>query len=540
MMKKYYAILILLFSVTPKIQAQEDKLYCADNVYRNWWNVLHYDLNLNIPTDTNYISGTVTIKASVQEANAGKLQIDLLEPLSIQSISLNGIAQNSYHRENRSYLVDLNSRLQKGDTFELKISYSGIPVIAKKAPWDGGIVRKTDINQKPWIAVACQGAGASTWFPCKDIADDEPELGADLHYTTEKSLTAIGNGKLISHTAIGNDQQQWHWRVSQPINLYDITFYIGDYIHWSDTLQGEAGTLDLDYYVLRANEAKARKQFKVVKPMLHAFEYWMGAYPFYQDGYKLVDAPYLGMEHQSAVAYGNEYKMGYLGMDRSKTGVGLLFDFIIVHESGHEWYGNNISATDVAYSWIHEGFTTYTETLLAESLFGKSKAFRYQRGCWRLIRNDNPMEGKPGHCDGGSGDHYVKGSAMIHMIRMMLQDDNRFRELLRKMNLKYRHQTVSGKEIENFIQAETRLKLDRFFEQYLRKTEVPVLNIQKNASGFSYQWSNCIEGFDMPVLVFINKKPQWLYPSTAAQQFIIKGRSSIKISPDFYIRATIL
>ncbi|RQO32159.1 peptidase M1 [Taibaiella sp. KBW10] len=534
MRNKYLFSLLLMCSICFKMQAQQEG-YCSDNPNRDWWNVVHYDLKLNLPADTNYISGTVTIRAKAMKQSNGMLQIDLQDPLSIQSIAINGTAHKDYIKTGKSYQITLSDSFAPGDTLSILVNYSGSPQIAKKAPWDGGLIRTTDQGHKPWIAVACQGDGASIWFPCKDFPGDEPELGVDMHYTTDKDLSALGNGRLISKTMVQPGMQEWHWRVSNPINLYDITFYIGDYIHWKDTLKGLEGSLDIDYFVLNGNEAKARKQFSVVKPMLHAFEHWMGPYPFYKDGYKLIEAPYLGMEHQSAVAYGNQYKMGYLGKDRSKTGVGLLFDFIIVHESGHEWYGNNISANDVAYSWIHEGFTTYTETILTEALFGRKKAFEYQRGCWALIKNDRPMEGKPGLCDGGSGDHYVKGSAMIHMIRMMMRDENKFQALLRQMNLSFRHQTVSGKEMETFIEQETKMDLRHFFEQYLRQTSVPELQIEKNKTGFSYQWRNCIDGFDMPVLVYINRKPQWINPSTTVQVYKQNKIKSIGVSPDFYI-----
>lgn len=531
-MKSYFLALICLLAFGNGVNGQE-YLYCIDNPYRSWWNVVHYTLKTTIPAQTESINGTVTIRAVAREHTIDTIQIDLQSPLQLSMVKVNGIYRAALKNGN-AYLIP-TGYIMKDDTFSVELQYQGVPVRAKKAPWDGGFVRDKDENGKSWLGVACQGIGASVWFPCKDYPGDEPELGADLYYTTDAEYTAIGNGALMGASNIGTKDKEWHWRVTKPINLYDITFYIGDYMQIRDTFQGSNGVLPLDYYILRSNVAKAQKQFAVVKPMLRSFEYWMGPYPFYTDGYKLVDAPYLGMEHQSAIAYGNEYKMGYAGTDRSQTGVGTLFDFIIVHESGHEWFGNQVSINDVAYSWIHEGFTTYSETLFAESLFGQDKAFQYQRGCWRLIRNDRPMEGIPGNCDGGSGDHYVKGSAMIHMIRMLMKDDQQFRQLLLDIGRTYGYKTISGPELERFMIKKTKLKLKPLFAQYLRTTQVPELVLMRNAKGFTYQWQSCIDGYNIPVLVYIDGKPQWLKPTTKAKQFKSATAKVVKPSPDFYI-----
>ena len=301
---------------------------------------------------------------------------------------------------------------------------------------------------------------------------------------------------------------------------------------------GEGGNLSLDYWVLRNNLEKSKKQFEVVKPMLHCFENWFGPYPFYEDGYKLVDAPYLGMEHQSAIAYGNKYRMGYLGMDRSMTGVGLLFDYIIVHETGHEWFGNNISIKDVAYSWVHEGFTTYSESLFAECQFGKEKAYKYQHGEWKGIANDRPMEGKPEQCDGGSSDHYDKGAAMTHMIRTIMDNDEEFRLMLREMNFTFAKSTVTGDQIESFINEFSNKDFSGLFDQYLRTTKIPTLEFIPNDENIiQYRWTNCIEGFDMPILIHLQDEKIWLYPSIEWQEFEteLNLNTEITVSPDFYV-----
>ena len=309
-----------------------------------------------------------------------------------------------------------------------------------------------------------------------------------------------------------------YFTVSNPINNYDITFYIGDYVKWTDTLHGEKGILPLSFYVLKSNENAARKQFSVVKPMLHCFESWMGPYPFYEDGYKLVEAPYLGMEHQSAVAYGNQYQMGYLGKDRSKTGYGLQFDFIIVHESAHEWFGNSITASDVAYNWIHEGWTTYAESLFAECLLDKESANAYALGTWEMIQNEQTVQAENGvHKEGA--DIYTKGAAIVHMIRKMFDNDDQFRQALRKMNQTFYHQTITETQLENYWENALNSKLDRagikaFFNQYLRSTDIPKLETKLEQGKFSYRFTNCIPNFSLPIVLSSQKDAAVKYPTT--------------------------
>jgi aminopeptidase N len=327
----------------------------------------------------------------------------------------------------------------------------------------------------------------------------------------------------------------YSWKVKNPINLYDVSFYIGDYMNWKDTLMGEKGKLDLSFYVLRYNEERAKKHFAVTKQMLHCFEYWMGPYPFYEDGYKLVEAPFLGMEHQSAVAYGNEYKMGYLGRDRSSSGVGTLFDFIIVHESGHEWFGNNITAQDIADNWLHEGFTTYTEALFAECAFGKEKAFEYTRGEWKNIRNDAPVIGAHGVHDDGSGDKYDKGSAVVHMIRTMMNDDEKFRQLLRGLNKDFYHKIVTSAMVEAYIMDFTGLELNAFFEEYLYTTQIPQLEWYIKDKELFYKFNNVVTGFTLPLPISSGKTEAIIKPTMEWQHINWKGGYNITVSPDFLI-----
>ncbi len=321
--------------------------------------------------------------------------------------------------------------------------------------------------------------------------------------------------------------------IKNPINLYNLTFYLGDYTTFTDTFQGEKGVLPLTFHPLRYNEFKARTHFRVVKDMLRCFEHWMGPYPFYEDGYKLVEAPYLGMEHQSAIAYGNGYQMGYLGKDRSGTGVGMLFDYIIIHESGHEWFGNNITAKDVADNWIHEGFTTYTETLYAEWIAGKEKAARYNKGEWKNIENDRPIIGAYGVADDGSGDKYDKGAAMLHMIRTIVNDDEKFRQILRGLNKEFWHQTVTTKQVEDYISQKSGRDFSAFFNQYLRTTQIPKLEWYEGRGEIHYRFTNVVEGFSIPIRPATDAAPL----AVSSEWRVAKHQGRVRWEDNFLLEA---
>lgn len=542
-----YKFFLLFCSILPLISwgkvSTFDTDECSNSVYRSWWDVQHYDLHLKIISGKEKIKGFTIIRAKVVGNPKDSLQIDLQNLLKISSVKYGEKSLKFIRKNNHYFVVGDFKQLKKGEVFELVINYAGVPTIAKNPPWDGGFVIDTSTDGKPWIAVACQGIGASSWWPCKDYAGDEPDFGVDLYYETSSILSAIGNGRLIESIKKGKNTIS-HWRVVNPINLYDVTFYIGDYVHWSDTLIGEKGILDLNYYVLRENFERAKLQFAVVKQMIHCFEFWLGPYPFYEDGYKLVESPYLGMEHQSAVAYGNDYKMGYYGVDRSHTGVGLLFDFIIVHESAHEWFGNSISVSDVAYSWIQEGFTTYCESIFGECAFGKERATTYQLGQWNIISNKSPIEGVIDMCDGGSVDQYEKASAIIHMIRQVINNDEEFRQLLRALNKTFYHQTVDGPTVEKFINDFTKHDFTNVFDQYLRTTQIPRLAFKMSDSTLSYRWDNIIDEFDMPVLIQIDEDEQWLFPTNLWQEIPLKAvidlKTQVKIDPNFLVRKKVV
>lgn len=520
---------------------------CSNNYARSWWDVQHYNLSVDF-TDTVHdsIFGINIITAKVVSTPNAMMQIDLDTTLSIQNILFKG-KPLPFQKQGSSYFLVFDNEQLKGlsigHTFSVKITYSGKPREAANPPWgEGGFVRKRDTDGKIWWAVTCQGGGAALWFPCKNFQGDEPDSGVTESYTVPASLEAIGNGRLLEEKELKHKRARtFTWEVVNPINNYDITFYIGNYVHWSDTFDGLNGKLDLNYYVLPKDLQKAQKHFSVVKEMLHCFETHFGPYPFYRDGYKLVQAPYLGMEHQSAIAYGNKFDEGYLGKDRSGTGIGLLFDFIIVHESAHEWFGNSITAYDKADDWIHEGFASYAETVFVECLAGKEKAFEYQRGKRRTILNDKPVEGKFNQCDEGSSDEYDKTGFMIHMIREILDNDTQFFGLLKAMNRNFYHQIVSGKRVEEFINTYTHHNFTKVFEQYLREAGLPVLVLQKQPSDtLIIYWKNCVQGFAMPVKWEQGKTTHWIFPTDKPKKVFAPGlKSADQISKDFLINVEV-
>jgi aminopeptidase N len=433
--------------------SKADSLRGTLNANRTWWNVLRYDVEV----EPDYASETIRGKTAIRfQSNGGKfMQIDLQQPFVIDSVVLN-YETLAFTRDNNIFLVDFSARPMRKGEFVIHVYYHGKPRKAVRPPWDGGWIWTKDAQKRPWMSAACQGLGASVWYPCKDHQSDEPDQGASLTMIVPDSLVAVGNGTLISKINIGN-KTAWRWEVRNPINNYNIIPYIGKYEQFSEIFNGEEGPLQCNYWVLDYELQKAKDQFTQVKPMLQCFENWFGPYPFYEDGYQLVQAPHLGMEHQSAIAYGNKFLNGYLGRDMSGTGWGSKWDFIIIHESGHEWFGNNITSKDIADMWVHEGFTNYSETLFTECMFGKEAGREYAQGVRRNIKNDKTIIGSYGVNTQGSGDMYAKGANMIHTIRTIMQNDSLFRKMLRDMNSNFYHKTVTTKEIESFIAKVCRL-----------------------------------------------------------------------------------
>lgn len=401
---------------------QEDSLMGSNNAYRAWWNVIHYHITIQPYYESQTLSGHTAITyVTISDHLPFLMQIDLQDPLWIDSVLIDGLTFGNYTKKNNRWLMALTPQL-KNSRHTIELFYHGKPKIAAHPPWDGGWVWKKDSLGNPWMSVACQGIGASVWYPCKDLQSDEPDNGALLSITVPDTLVGIGNGNLVNKENDKNGFDTYTWQVTNTINSYNIIPYIGKYTNLRDSVTGENGTLLTHYWVLNYHTQKAQQHLKpnVIKTLKY-LEHWFGAYPFYNDTYKIVEAPYLGMEHQSNIAYGNFYLNGYAGTDVSNTGWGLKWDFMVVHESAHEWFGNSITAKDVADNWIHEGFASYAEVLFTECEFGKEAGNDYCEGIKKDIHNDKPVIGQYAVRNEGSGDMYNKGSCVIHMIRQMME-----------------------------------------------------------------------------------------------------------------------
>lgn len=527
-----------------------DTLRGSIGPFRAWWDVVVYDVSVRPDFGTRSITGVTTI-AFDAIADGQRMQIDLQQPLVVDKVMADAaVVEDGYLtvkqysatfvHEGNVIWVDLPAPMLKGNASTITIHYHGVPVAARNPPWDGGWIWKKDKQGNPWMSVACQGLGASVWYPCKDHQSDEPDRGALLHITVPDSLQAVGNGRLRSTVQNGDGTSTWNWMVVNPINTYNLVPYIGKYAHWQEEFAGKDGKLDLDYWVLSSNEAKAREHFQQVKPMLDCFEEWLGPYPFYADGYKLVESPHLGMEHQSAVAYGNNYQMGYLGMDRSGTGRGLKWDYIIIHESGHEWFGNNITTVDIADMWIHEGFTDYTETIYTECQQGKEAGEDYVIGLREGIANDRPLIGPYGVNQEGSGDMYNKGANLIHTIRHIVGDST-FKAMMFEMNRRYEHKVVTSAEIEDFMIGFSRTKTQlnkSIFDQYLRTTQVPVLEWGVYKGRVWSRWANCSADLQMFVNYSVNGErmsPYYVDTEWSAHPGKVKRSATLEVDRNWYV-----
>ena len=507
-------ILVLSFIICnfQLLSAQEkttrkDSLQGGLRPERICFDVLRYDLNIKINPEEKSVVGYNNITFKVINTTS-KIQLDLFANMQIDSIVFNSKKLN-YKREFNAVFIDFPTTLIKGtETQNLTFYYSGKPIIAKNAPWDGGFVFTKDKQGKPWIGVACQGTGASLWYPVKDSQSDEPDFGATIKVAVPNGLMNVSNGRFMGsvplfENGIKNGYTRWDWEVKNPINTYSITVNIGDYVNIHENYKG----LDLDYYVLRENETAARMHFEEVKPMMDCFQSKFGPYPFSDDGYKLVETPYLGMEHQSAVAYGNKYIKGYLGNDRSGTGIGLLFDYIIIHESGHEWFGNSITSKDIADMWIHEGFTCYTENVYVECQYGYEKGQQYVNGCKRNIDNLSPIIGTYGVNKEGSTDMYEKGALFLNTLRHIVNNDEKWWKILLKYSETFRHKIINTETVVSFFNTETGMNLTPVFNQYLRHKNIPELLVSMDKKRhLVLKWKTDEPNFVMPVEVEINGK----------------------------------
>lgn len=467
---------------------------------RTCYDVQYYHLDVKVDIDQKFISGSNLFKFKAVE-RFNKLQFDLFDNLSVDKVEYRG-KDLPFSREYNAVFVEFPDFIEKGKIDSFKVYYSGHPIQATRAPWDGGFDWKKDSNGKPWVATACQGLGASVWWPNKDHQSDEANSML-ISVAVPKGVMNVSNGRLVKTESLKDGYTKYHWRVENPINNYNVALNIGDYTHFKETYAGEKGPLSLDYYVLKENASKIDHLKKNANETLKAFEHWFGPYPFYEDGYKLVETAHLGMEHQSAVAYGNKYQNGYLGNDGSRTGWGMKWDFIVVHESGHEWFGNNITAKDLGDMWIHESFTNYSEALFIDFFYGKEASQAYVNGNRRGIQNDLPIQGPYNVNKEGSGDMYNKGGVLHNMIRTMIDNDETWLRLLRGINKEFYHKTVDYNDILNYMSKESGINLAKTFEQYVQRTSIPTLEVIQNSPGvFMVRWISEVKGFDMPVHIF--------------------------------------
>ena len=514
--------------------SKQDTLRGSITPERVWWDLLHYSLDFKVSPSSKSIEGSNVIRYEVLSQNQ-LMQIDLQPPMEITSVLENNTNLN-YNRDGNVYYIQLKKHQKIGAINKITIHFKGAPKINNNPPWDDGFTWEKDNNGTDFIATSCQGGGSSIWWPSKDHMYDEPDQGIELSITAPKHLISVANGRLIQTKENTNKTNTFSWKVVHPINNYGVNINIGDYVHFSEKYKGKKGVLDCDYYVLSYNLEKAKKQFKEVSRTLEAFEYWFGPYPFYEDSYKLVEVPYLGMEHQSSVTYGNGYQNGYKGIDLSGTGWGLKFDFIIVHESGHEWFANNITNVDVADMWIHESFTAYSENLFLDYHFGTEASNAYVTGTRKKILNDKPIIGNYNVNNSGSGDMYYKGANMLHTLRQIINNDEKWRSILVGLNKDFYHQTVTTQQIEDYIDQYFKVDLKPFFEQYLRTIKIPTLDYKLENNKLSYRWSNVVDGFSIPVNVFINSTSQWIRPTSRWKKLSSDNKiNTFSVDNNFYI-----
>lgn len=483
-----------------ELYSKADSLRGELTALRTCYDIQYYHLDVKVDIDNKFISGSNLFRFEAVD-RFNKLQFDLFDNLSVDKVEYKGKSL-PFTREYNAVFVDFPEYIEKGKVDSFTVHYSGNPIQATRAPWDGGFDWKKDSNGKPWVATACQGLGASVWWPNKDHQSDEVKSML-ISVAVPNGVMNVSNGRLVKTEKLKNGYTKYHWKVENPINNYNVALNIGDYTHFKETYAGEKGPLSVDYYVLKENAGKIDHLKKNANETLKAFEHWFGPYPFYEDGYKLVETAHLGMEHQSAVAYGNKYQNGYLGRDGSRTGWGLKWDFIVVHESGHEWFGNNITSNDLADMWIHESFTNYSEALFIDFFYGKEASQAYVHGNRRGIQNDSPIQGPYNVNKEGSGDMYNKGGVLHNMIRTMIDDDDKWRDILRGLNKKFYHQTVDYGDIVNYMSKESGINLDKTFEQFVQKKSIPTLEVIENSPGvFMIRWISEVKDFQMPVHIF--------------------------------------
>jgi aminopeptidase N len=492
---------------SPPAPSRADFLRGAYGPYRANNDLLSYDLDIRVDPEKKQISGKNTIRFKMLKEDT-RIQLDLFANLTIDKI-LQGSTELNYTRELGTVFVDFPAPLRKNSVHSIDFYYSGFP---RETGRFGGISFGKDPFGRPWVTTACQGVGASIWWPNKDQQQDEVE-GMRLRVAIPSTLTDVSNGRLVGKTDLGDGYTRYDWAIHYPINNYSVSLNIGHYEHFSDRL----GDLTMDFYCLPENLEKAKRQFAQAKPMMAAFQKYFGDYPFPKDGYKLIEVPYSGMEHQSAVTYGNRFANGYLERDWTGVGVSLKFDFIIIHESAHEWFGNSITAGDVSDEWIHEGWATYAECVYVEALFGRGDALKYTNGYKTKVRNRQPIITARGVNQSPSQDQYFKGALFLHTLRSVIDNDVRWWKLVRDYCSRFRYRNIMTEDLVAFFNRQTGMKLTPVFNQYLRQSALPVLELQFHEGSVAYRWQAEVKEFAMPVKAGRRTAWQVLHPTTEWQ-----------------------
>ncbi len=523
-----------LFAQKSPVFTHADTLRGSNGPARSWWKTTFYDLHVRVNPVDSSIVGHNGIVYRVLRPNQ-EMQIDLQPPLVVDSMVQDG-RMVSYRRDGNALFVSLTKPQREGDRNTVTVYYRGKPVAARNPPWDGGYIWRRDSLGNTWTATANEGLGASVWWPNKDLLSEEPD-SQRIAITVPDPMVDVSNGRLRSTTHNNDGTTTFEWFVVSPINNYSVSVNAGTYAHIAESYDGESGRLTMDYWPLAYHLEAAREQFKQAKSMMTCFEHWFGPFPWYEDGYKLVEAPHLGMEHQSAVAYGNHYHNGYLGRDLSNTGHGLKWDFIIVHESAHEWWGNSITDKDAADMWVHESFANYSESLYTECQEGTKAGAEYQIGTRVLVKNDVPIVGHYGVNDEGSNDKYYKGGNMLHTIRQIVANDEKWRGILRGAQKTFRHQTIMGQQLEDYISKESGVDLSKVFSQYLRTTMIPTFEYKVDGTMLSYHWTNVVPGFDMPLRVALGGGSYTRIKPTEAWQTmkVPSANAEVRVDENFFV-----
>jgi aminopeptidase N len=512
---------------TPAASTRADILRGAYGQYRANNDLLYYHLDVRVDPDKKFLSGKVTTRFKMLKDDT-RIQLDLHSALHVDKILL-GTTELKYEREFGAVFVDFPQTLRAGRTYSIDFYYSGNPLETGRF---GGIAFRKDPAGRSWINTACEGIGASIWWPNKDQWRDEVE-SMEISVAIPNDLVDVSNGKFIGKTDLGDGYTRWDWLVHYPINNYDVSLNVGKYEHFSDQL----GDLPLDFYALPEDLDKAKKQFAQAKGMLQAFQHYFGEYPFKKDGYKLIEVPYSGMEHQSAVTYGNHFANGYLERDWTGVGISLRFDFIIIHESGHEWFGNAVTAADSSDMWIHEGWTTYLECLYVEYMYGPDDYLKYVNAYKSKVKNAKPIIAERGINAEPPQDQYFKGALFLNTMRSVVNDDPRWFKLIHDLFQHFKYKNIMTEDIVQFFNQKSGKDFTPIFNQYLRHTAIPVLELKFNAGEgtVSYRWKVDEAGFAMPVRV--GKKDNWQTIQPTANWKTVKtplAKDEFEVATDLY------